>query len=71
MTGYRVVRYIGNEVVGISEWKQNQQELSCGFNDFKGGMGDIITTLLAQDKMLGIECTPKTIEGKKIKEELG
>ena len=42
-----------------------------GFDDFKGGMGDIITTILAQDKLLGIEYIPKTIEGKKIKEELG
>lgn len=41
-----------------------------GFKDFKGGMADIITTLLAQDEMLGITYVPKTIEGQRIKEDL-
>lgn len=32
MIGFRVVRYSGNEIIGISEWKERQQELSSLFD---------------------------------------
>jgi hypothetical protein len=33
-------------------------------------MGDLITTLIAQDKVLGIECRPTSTEGKAFKDKL-